>query len=124
MAAFFHDAAIWLDDTWDYLQPSVDRALEELTPDEEEHAPLVSALINEHHRVRKARHEHPLVEAFRRADMTDVYFGLPKSPGVPRKTYRSIVSEYPATRFRRVLARAFLRGLRENPLRPMPMVKF
>jgi len=43
VAAFFHDASIWFDQTWDYLPGSIERAIEELGPDEQEHAELVTA---------------------------------------------------------------------------------
>jgi len=44
--------------------------------------------------------------------------------GVKRSEYRDLVRQYPCDGFRRMLAKAFGRGLRENPLRPMQMVKF
>lgn len=124
IAAFFHDAAIWFDQTWDYLPGSIERAVAELRDDELQHADLVAALIDEHHRVRKARRSDAMVEAFRRADMADVYAPLLGAPGVKRSAYRDLVRRYPYEGFRRMLAKAFGRGLRENPLRPMPMVKF
>jgi hypothetical protein len=124
LAAFFHDAGIWFDGTWDYLPPSTRRATEELGADSQHHAPLVAALIDEHHRLRPARHDDPMVEAFRRADLTDVTNGLVGSPGVPRRAYRELVGEYPCNGFRPMLARAFVGGLREAPLHPMPMMKF
>jgi len=123
VAAFFHDASIWFDDTWDYLPGSIERSIGELQTDEKQHEALVTALIDEHHRLRRARHPHPAVEAFRRADMADVYSPMIAAPGVSRSAYRDLVREYPYEGFRRMLAKAFGRGLRENPLRPMPMVK-
>jgi hypothetical protein len=84
---------------------------------------LVSALISEHHRLRRAWHNDPLVEAFRRADLTDVTAGL-IAPGVSRARYRALVAEYPADGLRPMLLKAFGRGLRESPLHPAPMVKF
>ncbi|HEX4362294.1 MAG TPA: hypothetical protein VH141_32485 [Pseudonocardia sp.] len=123
LAAFFHDSAIWFDGTWDYLPPSVRRATAELPESDREHAPLVTALIDEHHRLRPARHPDPLVEAFRRADLTDVSAGLVPSPGVARAQYRELVGRYDAHGFRPMLLRAFGRGLRESPLRPVPMMR-
>ena len=122
VAAFFHDSSIWFDQTWDYLPGSIERAVTELRPDEQEHVTLVIALIGEHHRIRRARHSSPLVEAFRRADMADLYAPVIGAPEVPRSAYRALVREYPYEGFRRMLSKAFGRGLRENPLRPMPMV--
>ena len=59
-----------------------------------------------------------------RADMADVYSPMVSAPGVNRSAYRDLVSEYPYAGFRRMLVKAFGRGLRESPLHPMPMVKF
>jgi hypothetical protein len=124
IAAFFHDAAIWFDHTWDYLEPSADRAAAAVPDADRQHTALVRALVTEHHRLRRARHDHPLVEAFRRADLTDVTAGLIGCPGVPRAGYRALAAEYPARGFRPLLLGAFGRGLREAPLRPAPMIKF
>ena len=123
LAAFFHDSAIWFDGTWDYLPPSVRRATAELEERDKEHSDLVAALIDEHHRLRHARHEDPLVEAFRRADLTDISAGLVPSPGASRKDYRALVAEYPSRGFRPMLLKAFGRGIRQAPLHPMPMMK-
>lgn len=124
IAAFYHDAAIWFDNTWDYLPGSIGLALDELDSDDEELRALVTAMIDEHHRIRHAHHSHPLVEAFRRADMADVYSPVVGTPNVKRSEYRDLVREYPYDGFRRMLAKAFGRGLREHPFSPMPMVKF
>jgi hypothetical protein len=122
VAAFFHDAAIWTDRTWDYLGPSARRAIDEIGVGDP-NAALVEALIAEHHRLRPVRHGHPAVEAFRRADLIDVTGGL-VCPGGSRARYRDLITQYPAAGFRPMLLRAFGRGLREAPLRPLPMVKF
>lgn len=124
LAAFFHDAAIWFDGTWDYLPPSVIRASAELDVADKQHAPLVEALISEHHRIRRARSDDPLVEAFRRADLTDVSGGLIAAPRVARRQYRALVDEFPSRGFRPMLLKAFGRGLREAPLHPAPMMRF
>lgn len=123
LAAFFHDAGIWFDGTWDYLEPSVRRALAELGESDAAYSGLVSALITEHHRLRRARHADPLVEAFRRADLTDITAGI-ISPSISRKDYRALVGTYPSRGFRPMLLRAFGRGLRESPFHPFPMMKF
>jgi len=124
IAAFYHDAAIWFDRTWDYLPKSIERALGKLGAPLEEHAELVTAMIDEHHRLKKAHHSHPIVEAFRKADRYDIYWGLTPAPGVARSDFRELLDNYPNAGFRRMLARAFAKGLRENPRRPMPMLKF
>lgn len=124
VAGFFHDAAIWFDSTWDYLPPSAARAVEELGGAEAEHAALVEAIITEHHRIRRARHDDPLVEAFRRADLTDVCAGLIKVPHSRRGDYRALTREYSARGFRPMLLKAFARGVKQSPLHPIPMMKF
>ena len=123
LAAFFHDAGIWFDGTWDYLPSSVRRAVAELDESDAHHAGLVASLITEHHRLRRARSDDPLVEAFRRADLVDVTAGL-LTPGVSRTQYRTLVARYPSRGFRPMLLKAFGRGLRESPSHPLPMVKF
>ncbi len=123
LTAFFHDAGIWFDATWDYLPPSANRAVAELAEADRPHGPLVRAMIDEHHRLRPARHPDPMVEAFRRADLADVSAGLAGAPGVSRAEYRALCAAYPDRGFRPMLLRAFARGLREAPFRPVPMVK-
>jgi hypothetical protein len=123
IAAFFHDAGIWFDGTWDYLPPSARRAVAELSDADARYSTLVSEMITEHHRVRSARSDEPLVEAFRRADLTDVSGGLVASPGVTRAQYRQLLAEHDPRGFRPMLLRAFANGLREAPLRPLPMIK-
>jgi len=123
VAAFFHDAGIWFDNTWNYLPSSIRRATAALDAEDQRQAGLVSALIAEHHRLRPAHSADPLVEAFRRADLTDLTASALRAPGVSRQTYRALVAEYPARGFRPLLLRAFGRGLREDPLHPAPMLK-
>jgi hypothetical protein len=123
VAAFFHDAAIWFDETWDYLPRSVERAEAELTDAEGEHRELVAAMINEHHRFRTAHHDAPIVEAFRRADLGDISFGRIRPAGITRGDYLALTATYPAKGLRPMLLRALGRGLKENPFRPASMLK-
>jgi hypothetical protein len=124
IAAFFHDAGIWFDKAWDYLPPSAARAVAEVGGPDAAEAGLVEALIVEHHRIRRARHDEAIVEAFRRADLTDVSAGLIRSPRAGRKGYRALAKEYPCRGFRPMLFRAAARGIRQSPLHPIPMIKF
>ena len=62
IAACFHDIAIWLDDTFDYLSPSRKHAISYL----EAHglgawSGLVGAMIEQHHKI-TAYTDNPLVE--------------------------------------------------------------
>ena len=86
-------------------------------------AALVTAMIDEHHRVRPARNPHPLVEAMRRADATDVY-RLPLPPRVSRDDYRAMLKRFPDNGMHLMLGRGFVMGLKERKrLNPMPVVK-
>lgn len=124
VAAFYHDSAIWLDGSFDYLEMSSDRAVGYLESTSPEDIELVRAMIVEHHRLRPARHQDPLVEAFRRSDLADLSFGLIPVRGAGLKAYRSLVSSYPAAGFRRGLAVEFFRWVKRHPLRPLPMVRW
>jgi hypothetical protein len=122
VAAYYHDAAIWFDHTWDYLPGSERLALAELG--DAQGGELVTAMIDEHHRVRRARNPHPLVEAMRRADATDVY-RITMPPKVTRGDYRAMIKRFPDAGCYPMLARGLLMGLREGKrLNPMPMMKF
>lgn len=124
VAAYYHDAAIWFEDTWDYLPGSERRAEEELAGAPDADRELVHAMIDEHHRVRHARHRHPLVEAMRRADATDIY-RVVMSPGTSLADYRDMLRRFPDAGFHAMLARGFILGLKERKrINPMPMVKF
>lgn len=121
VAATFHDAAIWFDRTWDYLPGSERLALDELT--EPAFEPVVQAMVDEHHRVTHAHHPHPMVEAMRRADATDVY-RVVMPPQVSRADYKDMLHRFPDAGFHAMLGRGFLLGLRERKrLNPMPMMK-
>ena len=86
LAVFFHDSGIWFDGTWDYLPPSTRRATAALAPADRGHTELVASIIDEHHRLRRAHHPEPIVEAVRRADLTDITAGLVPAPGVSGPT--------------------------------------
>lgn len=123
VAAFFHDAGIWLDGTFDYLGPSIQRALDHLDGVDEGGRELVRTVIFEHHRLRRAKSDHALVEAFRRADLTDLTGGLIPSPGVSFRDYRRLAGRHPSYGFRWKLTVIFVRWTLRHPLRPLPMVK-
>jgi hypothetical protein len=126
IAAFFHDAGIWMDDTFDYLPPSIERAtghLRDLGYDQPADAELVRAIIHEHHRQRRAIHDNPLVEAFRRADLADVSLGIVACPDTSRAEYRSLLEHYPSHGFRRGLVVVAAKWTARHPLNPFPMIK-
>jgi hypothetical protein len=76
-AAVFHDLGIWTAGTFDYLAPSIELARTWLTDENKQHLePLVTAMIEQHHKIRQADAITSPVEVFRRADTIDVTLGL------------------------------------------------
>lgn len=124
VAAAFHDLGIWTHGTLDYLAPSIQLARAFLA--ERGESPLaeqVSALIDEHHKLRPYRRAHAAsVEPFRQADMIDVSLGL-LSFGLPRPFIREVQARYPDQGFHWMLARASARQFLRTPLRPLPMFR-
>lgn len=123
IAAVFHDIAIWLDDTFDYLDPSADHAGVFLEQEGlHDWIPRVRRLIVEHHKLRPVRDDR-LVEAFRRADLCDVSFGV-VDRGIPAGAYSELVDVYPVLGFQKRLAHFTARQVRRDPRRPLPMLRW
>ena len=123
IAAVFHDIAIWLDDTFDYLAPSRDHAADFLLQQgRTEWIPVVSRMVMEHHKLRPIRDDR-LVEAFRRADLCDVSFGV-VDRGIPAGAYSDLVDEYPVLGFQKRLVHFTGVQFRKDPRRPLPMLRW
>ncbi|MBJ8338177.1 HD domain-containing protein [Antrihabitans sp. NCIMB 15449] len=124
VAAVFHDLGIWSDGTFDYLAPSIERARADLAATGHKSIePLVSEMIDEHHKVRAAGKASSPVEIFRRADTIDVTFGLRRF-GLPRSEYRRIAAQYPDAGFHLRLVKLSGKRLVTKPLSPLPMFKW
>jgi predicted metal-dependent HD superfamily phosphohydrolase len=123
IAACFHDVAIWLDETFDYLAPSQRRAAAYL---EEQGlaswSPLVGEMIVQHHRMRRYRGAE-LVEIFRRADWIDLTLGSLKF-GLPASAIREIREAFPNAGFHRFLLHRSGRELLRRPWNPLPMMRW
>ncbi|MEH3054660.1 MAG: hypothetical protein PGN13_11755 [Patulibacter minatonensis] len=123
VALVFHDLAIWLDGTFDYLGPSADRAAEHLRarghPD---WVPRVRRMIDRHHQVRPVRDD-ALVEALRRADLCDVSLGAVHR-GIPSGTWRMLRTRWPVAGFHLRLVQFAVRQTFQHPLRPLPMLRW
>lgn len=123
-AAAFHDLGIWTEGTLDYLAPSTELARAWLAEEgQEQLEPLVAAMIEQHHKVRRAGDPSSPVELFRRADAIDLTRGL-RTFGVPRREYRALVADYPYAGFHRRLLTFGWKRLRANPTSPLPMVRW
>lgn len=124
IAAAFHDLGIWTDHTFDYLEPSVRLAEAYLAGhDLIAWSPEIVAAIRQHHKLTRYKgNEGPIVEAFRRADWTDVTGGL-LTFGLPRATLRQLKTRWPTLGFHRLLVKLELHHLSRHPLNPLPVFK-
>lgn len=123
VAAVFHDLAIWLDDTFDYLDPSADHAGVHLAAvGRAAWIPRVRAIIQRHHQLHRIAGDE-LAEAFRRADLCDVSLGL-VHPGIPRGTWPALRRTYPIAGFHLRLLQFTWRQARREPRRPLPMLRW
>ncbi len=123
-AAAFHDLGIWTARTFDYLAPSVELARAWLIDESEGHLePVVTEMIEQHHKIRPAAGATSPVEIFRRADTIDLTLGLRRF-GVPSHEYRNITRQYPDGGFHRRIIGLAGKRLYTNPTSPLPMVKW
>ncbi len=125
VAAAFHDIGIWLDNTFDYLGPSVQRALGYLSKTgREKWGEQVTNIIAQHHKVFPWRGTEPkLVEAFRRADWFDVCLFMLPTPPAPSFN-RRLLSIFPRSGFHGRLIALTFAWSRGHPLNPLPMLRW
>ncbi|MBJ7347319.1 MAG: hypothetical protein JHC87_01975 [Thermoleophilaceae bacterium] len=124
VAAAFHDLGIWVNDTFDYLDPSVGLATRWLQQNGHgDRVPAVSEMILQHHKLRAAADLSQPVEVFRRADTTDVVLGLRRF-GVGLGTYRALLKQHPDAGFHRGLIWQGWRQFRRDPRHPLPMMRW
>ena len=120
----FHDVGIWLDNTFDYIEPSVTRASEFLL----QHQlcawiSIVARAIRAHHKVFPwTGNGSNLVESFRRADWMDVcLLALPTR--LSRGFVYSVLRTFPRKGFHYRLVVLSLPWILRHPLRPLPMFR-
>lgn len=131
VAGAFHDVGIWLDRTFDYLEPSANHACAWLAkhPDTgtgslESQQRLVRNLIENHHKVRPVGTSMPpLVDAFRKGDWVDVT-GAYRLAGLSRNDRVALLRAFPLRGFRLILARMALERARRYPRSPLPMMRW
>ena len=118
IAGVFHDLGVWSDQTLDYLEPSAARAREYLERiGRREWVREVELMVLMHHKLTRFDDpELPLVEAFRRADLTDVSMGAIRW-GIPKERIHEIRAEYPYHRFHGRLLPLACRLQARRPLR-------
>lgn len=123
IAACFHDVAIWLDDTFDYLSPSQQHATAYLEAQGlASWSPLIGEMIVQHHKVRRYQGSE-LVELFRRADWIDVTLGARRF-GLSSAAIGALKQSFPNAGFHRFLLYRTGRELLTRPWRPLPMMRW
>lgn len=123
IAAVFHDASIWLDRTFDYLEPSALRAQEYArATGHGDWVNIIGAMILNHHRIRPVR-GNKLVEAFRRADWADVTMGG-IGFGIPADATKALRGLYPLLGFQARLAQLTYHQVKKHPMNPLPMMRW
>lgn len=125
VACFFHDAAIWFDGQFDYLDLSNARAQSYLAQQQRlQWSHTIERMILDHHKVRaESLSDHPLIEYFRRADWIDVTLGLRRF-GLNRKTIQRAYKVFPDAGFHRRLIELSFKNLFQHPNNPLPMFKW
>lgn len=122
VAGAFHDLAVWVVPTWDYIAPSRRLAREWLAArGRADCAERIEMMIEHHHKITRYRGPHEVaVEAFRRADWMDVTRGRLRF-GVPAETIAAINRAHRNLGFHAYLRRRAARAFLKAPLRPLPM---
>jgi hypothetical protein len=131
VAAAYHDAAIWLDGTFDYLEPSADHASAWLAKNPDVGASSldlkqrrVRAMIHSHHKIRPVTgNEHSLVEAFRKADWVDVTWTY-RLTALPAEQRKALLAAFPDSGFHKRLVQLIVARTRRNPASPLPMLRW
>lgn len=124
IASVFHDIGIWTDNTFDYLEPSIDKAKQYLIKiGKNEWIEEISLMIDMHHKI--SRYTGPYqntVETFRRADWIDVSMGI-ISFKVGKDQIKKTTQQYPVLGFHAFLVSQTFKNLLRSPLNPLPMFK-
>lgn len=124
IAGCFHDLGIWVNDTFNYLTPSIDLATQYL----HEHArddwiDEIALMIDMHHKISRFRDKQfPLVEIFRKADWIDVTKGI-RSFGLAKEDIQTILAKFRNAGFHKRLIQLTRAEFKRHPLNPMPMMK-
>ena len=124
IAAVFHDLGIWTHHTFDYLEPSINQAIEYLDKigkpgwkDE------IACMIDMHHkRSRYSGQNEETVETFRRADWIDVTRGIINFK-IDGNEIKQLQKKFPNFGFHGFLLKQSVKNFLKHPLNPLPMFK-
>lgn len=124
VAAAFHDIGIWVNNTFDYLEPSAARATAWLVEHQKTNfIAEVSLMIDMHHKMSRYTGQYEsTIEVFRKADWIDLSLGFLKFE-LPRGQFTELINQFPTKGFHRFLARKTFQNFIRHPLTPLPMFR-
>jgi hypothetical protein len=124
IAAAFHDLGIWVNKTYDYLEPSKELARGYLAKtDQGRWTEEIEAVIEQHHKLSKYISDPGwLVEPFRKADWIDVSRGW-LTFGLPSAFIAEVLAKFPNAGFHKRLIDLTWQRLKTHPLSPLPMMR-
>ncbi|GAA5524841.1 hypothetical protein Maes01_01400 [Microbulbifer aestuariivivens] len=125
IAGAFHDIGIWIEDTVDYIEPSLPPAMAYLQENgRAEWCDEIRLMLTEHHKLRPYRGDYArLVELFRRGDLVDFSCGL-VSFGLDKRQLKALRAAFPNAGFHRDLGVRAWQWFLKHPLNPAPMMKW
>lgn len=125
IAAAFHDIGIWIENTVDYIPPSLPPAMAYLkNTNLEAWSEEIGLMISEHHKIREYQDKsYPLVEIFRRGDLVDFSFGMIKF-GIPDNYIKAVQDKFPNADFHKNLGKRAIKWFFQHPFNPAPMMKW
>lgn len=117
----FHDLGIWTHNTMDYLEPSVQLAIEYIQSNGLDINPETTRqVIGDHHKISVTTH--PLAEQLRKADLVDLSMGMIRF-GISKEVIQKAKTDFPYLGFHAMITRKVLAHVVRNPLKPFPMLK-
>ena len=124
IASVFHDIGIWTNQTFNYLEPSIEQARIQLIKiGREDWIEEITLMISWHHKITSYRGKHEyIVENFRKADWIDVSSGL-LNFGVDKRKIKEARRKLPTLGFHLFLIKSTIKNFFKHPLNPLPMFK-
>lgn len=124
IAGAFHDLGIWIENTVDYIPPSIPPARAYLENRKlEAWFPEIELMITEHHKITPYAGYSELVEFFRKADLVDFSWGL-FAFDVPPSYIQEVQDAFPNADFHLNLAKRAGLWFVQHPFNPAPMMKW
>ena len=125
IAGCFHDIGIWENNTFDYLEPSIELVKKYLDNSSmSESFRQIELMILFHHKITSYKNtKYPLVEIFRKADWIDVTKGK-RSFGLSKNDVGAILEQFPNNGFHKKLIQLTKDEFKKKPFNPLPMAKW